>query len=76
MERILGRSFLVLTLVLMTFVFYLQVNSLGMYLPLRVLMHWEDRKNEIECYYFTGVTIHKVTYHNSRAVCPRWLDIY
>lgn len=76
MDRMLGRGFLVLLLVLMTFVFYLQVNALGFNVPVRVFMRWEKQANEIDCYYFTGVTLHKVTFHNARAQCPRWLDIY
>ncbi|WP_127090118.1 hypothetical protein [Aquabacter cavernae] len=76
MDRLLGRGFLILLLVFMTFVFYLQVNALGMYVPARVLMNWQKRIDEIDCYYFTGVSFHKVTFHNARAECPSWLDIY
>lgn len=76
MDRLLGRGFLVLLLVFLTFAFYLQVNALGMYVPLRALMKWNKLDNEVECYYFTGVSFHKVTFHNSRATCPQWLDIY
>ncbi|TCT07610.1 hypothetical protein [Aquabacter spiritensis] len=76
MERILGRIFLIFVLILLTFVFYLQVNSLGMYVPLRAIMSWEKRQDEIDCYYFTGVHFQKVTYHTARQECPPWIDIY
>lgn len=76
MDRMLGRGFLIVLLVFMTFVFYLQVNALGVHVPLGILLKWDRPVDELDCYYFTGVTFHKVTFHTARTACPSWLDIY
>lgn len=76
MEAILGRIFLVLVLIAGTFVFYLQINSLGIHIPTSVIARDDKPRDEIACYYFTGVSLHKMTFHNARLKCPTWLDIY
>ncbi len=76
MEKILARIFLIVLLCVLTFVFYLQVNQLGMLMPIRFLMSVAKRKDEIECFYFTGVTIQKITFHNAQLACPNWVDIF
>lgn len=70
MERVLAWIFMILALIFITFVFYLQVNSLG------VLYDYHRRTNELDCHYFTGTYFIKTTYHNARGSCPLWQDVF
>lgn len=70
MERVLAWIFMILALMCITFVFYLQVNALG------VLYSYHRRSNEIDCHYFTGTALTKTTYHNARGFCPLWQDVF
>jgi len=70
MDRLLGKIFLILTLVFLTFVFYLQANSIG------ILYNYDRNSHEIECMYFAGVHTYKITHHKSVRGCPIWQEVY
>lgn len=64
MERALAVMFLGLTVVVITFVFYLQANAIG-------LLYWRSfQGNELTCYYYGGLSLHQVTFHDSQRKCP------
>ena len=70
MERALGGLFLALTLAVLTFVFYLHVNSLG-------LLYWRTHSgNELICHYYSGLGLTDVSFHNSQRRCPLWRQMF
>lgn len=71
MERLLAGVFFALALTFLTFVAYLQVNSVG------ILIRESVYEHEIQCQYFTGITTVTMWHpiHRYRR-CPWWHEVW
>ncbi|MGU3492756.1 hypothetical protein ACLBXM_01825 [Xanthobacteraceae bacterium A53D] len=56
--------FVGLTLLVVTFVFYLHANAFG-------VLYWRTfQGDELTCHYYSGLSFNDVTFHDSRRKCP------
>ncbi|OYX13435.1 MAG: hypothetical protein B7Z15_07295 [Rhizobiales bacterium 32-66-8] len=70
MDRLLGKIFVILTLLFVSFAFYLQANAIG------ILYNYKRNTDEIECMYFAGAHLYKITHHKSIRGCAIWQEVY